>query len=184
MTLTCSECSATITAKAKTGRCRPCAARAILSDPAFAARFRSASAEARRTPEARAKARAISLQREQERKGDPAWRAYKIASGKRLRAEYDANPEWQAANAATRADVGRRQSFRALGWLPDRLREQYVSLRQLVGAAEAKRMTMEELTPFERQLARIAEGARIVAAPDLRTGGPEYTLGGISTGMI
>lgn len=36
---------------------------------------------------------------------------------------------------------------------------------------------------FESQMARIAAGARIMAAPDFRTSGPAYTLGGVSSGM-
>lgn len=36
---------------------------------------------------------------------------------------------------------------------------------------------------FESQMARIAAGARIMAAPDFRTAGPSYTLGGVSSGM-
>ena len=51
-------------------------------------------------------------------------------------------------------------------------------------SAEAKRIIMQDLTPFEQQMARIATGAQQVAALDLRTGGPDYPLGGISTGMI
>lgn len=37
---------------------------------------------------------------------------------------------------------------------------------------------------FESQMARIAAGARLIAAPDLRTTGPAYTLGGVASGML
>ncbi|TCP91870.1 hypothetical protein C8J42_103562 [Sphingomonas sp. PP-CE-1A-559] len=36
---------------------------------------------------------------------------------------------------------------------------------------------------FESQMARIAAGARLVPAPDFRTAGPSYTLGGVSSGI-
>lgn len=37
---------------------------------------------------------------------------------------------------------------------------------------------------FESQMARIAAGARLIAAPDFRTCGPSYTLGGVASGML
>jgi hypothetical protein len=37
---------------------------------------------------------------------------------------------------------------------------------------------------FESQMARIAAGARLIAAPDFRTCGPDYTLGGVASGML
>ena len=37
---------------------------------------------------------------------------------------------------------------------------------------------------FESQMARIAAGARLIAAPDFRTTGPAYTLGGVASGML
>ena len=184
MTRTCSDCTSPITKASKTGRCRPCAGRHNHRDAAFVARLHAASVVAKRKPEARAKAKASGLRREAERKDDPAWRAYKVAAGKRLRAMYDSCPEAQAANLAKRAAVGEKNRARALGWLPDRLRRQYEYLRTTFGAAEAKRITMQDLTPFERQMARIAGGAQLVDAPDFRTGGPEFTLGGIATGML
>ncbi|KHA63420.1 hypothetical protein [Sphingomonas sp. Ant20] len=184
MTRTCLDCTTPVTRQSKTGRCRSCAARHNHRDPAFVARLHAASATGKRTPEARAKARESTLRREAERKDDPAWRAYKVAAGKRLRALYDSSSDARAANLAKRAIVGEKNSRRTLGWLPDRLRREYESARTMFGAAEAKRIMMTELTPFERQMARIAGGAQLVAAPDTRTGGPAYTLGGISSGML
>lgn len=37
---------------------------------------------------------------------------------------------------------------------------------------------------FESQMARIAAGARLIAAPDLRAVGPSHTLGGVASGML
>ncbi len=184
MTRTCSDCPSPVTKASKTGRCRPCAAKANHRDPAFRARLEAGARANAARPEHRAKMKAAARRKHAERAGDPAWEAYKRASGKRLRAQFDASPAAQAANLAKRALVGEKNRMRRLGWLPDRLRRQYESLRTNRGAAEAKRIVMAELTPFERQMARIFAGAQLVAAPDFRTGGPEYTLGGISSGML
>ncbi len=72
----------------------------------------------------------------------------------------------------------------ALNWCPPARRAEYASARAALGAAEARRIIEADMTPFERQMARIAAGAQLVAAPDTRTGGPAYTLGGISSGML
>ena len=37
---------------------------------------------------------------------------------------------------------------------------------------------------FESQMARIAADARLMPAPDFRTTGPSYTLGGVASGML
>jgi len=71
-----------------------------------------------------------------------------------------------------------------LAWCPPSRRAEYANLQKAFGAAEAKRIIEADLSPFEHQMARIAAGAQLVAAPDFRTGGPEFTLGGIATGML
>ncbi len=71
-----------------------------------------------------------------------------------------------------------------LAWCPPARRAEYDQVRNMYGAAEARRIIEADLTPFERQMARIAAGAQLVDAPDTRRSGPSYTLGGISTGMI
>jgi len=48
----------------------------------------------------------------------------------------------------------------------------------------APRQPPKEPETFESQLARISAGARLIAAPDFRTGGPAYTLGGIGSALL
>ena len=69
-------------------------------------------------PECREKMRCSRKRVEAERRDDPAWRAYKQEGGRRLRAFYDASPEAQAAQLATRASVGRKLRAKALAWCP------------------------------------------------------------------
>jgi hypothetical protein len=71
-----------------------------------------------------------------------------------------------------------------LDWCPPSRREDYRSLRVQVGAARARAMIEAEMTPFERQLARVAAGAPLVARFKPTTHGPDMTLGGVATGMI
>lgn len=46
-----------------------------------------------------------------------------------------------------------------------------------------KRHPIKPPESFKSQMARLAAGARLVPAPDLRTAAPSYTLGGVSSGM-
>jgi hypothetical protein len=184
VTRACFICAAPITRQSKSGRCRPCATRANHADPVKEARRKEAHRLACAQPEYRAKQKAARRKVEAERAGDPAWRAYKQASGRRLRACYDADEAAQAANLAKRTLVGGKLSERALAWCPVDRRADYLVLRDKTGAAEARRMIEAAMTPFERQLAKVASGAGLVAKPDLRTGGPGYTLGGVASGMI
>jgi len=71
-----------------------------------------------------------------------------------------------------------------LAWCPESRRAEYTKLQKALGAAEARRILEADLSPFERQMARINAGAQVVAVPDTRTGGPAYTLGGIASGML
>lgn len=50
--------------------------------------------------------------------------------------------------------------------------------------APDKRYPTKPPESFKSQMARIAAGARLVAAPDFRTTGPSYTLGGVASGML
>lgn len=114
-----------------------------------------ALAAALRTPEARA-AKSISRQRiEAERADDPAWIAYKIASGKRVRAAYDASPEAQAKNLATRATVGEKIRAKWLGWCPPERWEEYYRMRKKVGAELARRAIEEEIEGTEAHARRV-----------------------------
>ncbi|WP_419808367.1 hypothetical protein [Sphingomonas sp.] len=192
---TCLDCSTTITRHGKSGCCRPCAARRTHADPAFRARLEAASRAAKRSPASRARASEAALRTEAERRGDPAWHAYKVASGRRLRAEYDASPEAQLRNSAMRAAAGRKISDTRHAWCPIEYRPAYRAIRDKdVPAAEARRMVEEliladrareaarfaALPLLERQLARVAAGAKVVPTFKPQFAGPSYTLGGVA----
>jgi hypothetical protein len=203
MTRTCSDCPGTVGKYSKSGRCKACAMRVMHADPAYAARRDAATRKMNRTPEIRAK-RSAALKA---RYADPAARkAMSEACLKRL-AE---NPEL----AARRKELGaasfrafhaagtydwvahhRARVDKRLAWCPADRRDEYKKLRDEYGAAEARRMVEQDIAAskrrakaepdtFERQLARIAAGAAVMAAPDFRTAGPACTLGGVASGMI
>jgi hypothetical protein len=71
-----------------------------------------------------------------------------------------------------------------LAWCPPSRRAEYDKLRAMFNAAEARRMIEADMTPFERKLARIASGARVVEKPVLRRADHDFTLGGVATGML
>lgn len=71
-----------------------------------------------------------------------------------------------------------------LAWCPPARRDEYAKLRAAFSASEARRMIEADMTPFERQLARVAAGARVVTKIDTRRADHDFTLGGIATGML
>lgn len=101
-----------------------------------------------------------------------------------------------------RRRAGQTLSKTRLGWLPQEWRPRYLSLRSYHGAAEAKRLVLAEiaaaeasaiaerdrhlakLTPFERTLARVRAGAPVVMKPRMPTRTHDFTLGGVSAGML
>jgi hypothetical protein len=151
----CASCTNPITRHSKTGRCRGCVLRDAKADPVREARRISALGAALRTPEARA-AKSVARKRiEAERADDPAWIAYKIESGKRVRAAYDASPEAQAKNLATRATVGDKIRAKWLGWCPPERWAEYQALRRKVGAEEARRAIEAEIVGTTEHARRV-----------------------------
>ena len=45
-------------------------------------------------------------------------------------------------------------------------------------------MIVAAMTPFERQLMRVREGAKLVTVQSIRSADPAFTLGGVSAGML
>lgn len=200
---TCSECPNTIGKASKSGRCKSCAMKVLHSDPEFAARRNAATAKANRSPEARAKRSA----RAAEFYSNPSNRK---AHAEACRAALFGNPERLERRRKMGADVFRafhaRKDFdwstwhrerRALefAWLPKELTEEYRSLRNKVGAEQAKAMILDDLaraerkrlaalSPFERDMERLRNGAGLVAAPDFRTSNPDFTIGGIASASL
>lgn len=71
-----------------------------------------------------------------------------------------------------------------LAWCPPARRAEYKRARSYYGAAEARRMIEADMSPFERQMAKVAAGARVVAKPMIRTADHSFTLGGVASGML
>jgi hypothetical protein len=182
--LTCSRCPTPISGKGRTDMCSPCATRENRKNPEKEARRLARLRVVHATPEHRERKRVARNRLEAERKDDPAWKACKRASGKRLRAAYDADPAAQAANQAKRGLVGRKLSNRWLAWCPPERREEYQKFRAKVGAPEARRIIEETMTTFERQLARVRAGARVVDKIQLARTSPAFTLGGVASALL
>lgn len=126
-----------------------------------------------------------------ERRAAQSHIAIENGNGARLKAALQL-PEAQARrNAANRAR-GERQ----LAWCPKDRLDEYRCLMRTPGirAAEAKRIVLDDIaakerarlaamTPFERQLERLRQGARLEERVYLTTPEHEFTLGGVSAGM-
>ena len=77
-----------------------------------------------------------------------------------------------------------RASARKMAWLPDEYLAEYRRLRSRVGAAQAKAAILAQMSPFERQLARVAAGARLIDSFMPVKAAYAFTLGGVSGGML
>lgn len=71
-----------------------------------------------------------------------------------------------------------------LAWCPPLRKDEYRRLQKSLGSAEARRIIEADLSPFERQLARVAAGARVVDKPVLRRADHDFSLVGNATGML
>lgn len=91
----------------------------------------------------------------------------------------------------------RARAARSRAWCPADKWDDYVSLRRQrgVGAERAKAMILDELaraerkrlsamSPFERDMERLRNGAGLIAAPDFRTGSPDFTIGGVASASL
>jgi hypothetical protein len=85
---------------------------------------------------------------------------------------------------ARRKLANARLAARKMAWLPPENRKEYFRLLKRVGRDLAKATILARMTPFERQLVRVREGVAVV--PNYRVGraAPDYTLGGVSAGML
>ncbi len=67
-----------------------------------------------------------------------------------------------------------------LAWCPPARLDEYRRAAKSMGAAEARRIIEADMTPFERQMARVAAGAKLIEVRPLRRAEHAYTLGGVS----
>ena len=68
-----------------------------------------------------------------------------------------------------------------MDWCPPERRREYEKLRSILGAPAARAALEAEFTRFERQLARVAAGAKLITVTPLRRPDPDRTLGGVAS---
>lgn len=189
MTRTCSGCTdpKPLGKRNKSGLCRPCLARRNFGG----AEVKAKKAEGQR--------RYFSDPANRE-----AYRARSQANLKRWRATPEgARSVRQCAvdhlGLARRPEARDRRihGIRAAAWegIPEDRWDECAKLSKTFGSAEARRMVLEDvakvererlaaMTPHERQLERVRNGARVVAKPVLRPADHAFTLGGVATGLL
>ena len=137
---------------------------------------------------------------------DPAARA-KVAEGKRrsLAERPELLEQLRAVGAGTFHKMHARMRIHGYRgnakYVPAHRLEDYDKLRKKLGAGKALTLIIEDESikarraaprrpagkaplTFEEQLARVAAGAKLVPAFKPRKSDPEFTLGGVATGMI
>lgn len=181
-------CGNALRSRNRTGLCRSCRMKNLRADPAYEARRAEAFRRALATnPEL--KARHV----ERSRASLAIWRNTPEGLEK-IRA--NARKATIASNEpAARAKRAQACSRTRTGWCPDDRRDDYLKMRRDVGAAEAKRMILEDIaaverkrlaamTPHERAMDRVARGATLITKPVLRKADHAFTLAGNSMGSI
>lgn len=192
MIRTCVDCGSPVSSQSK-GRCKPCSARHLNTCPEIIANRAAARAAYHARPEVK-QANAARLAKHAANLSD-AERERRRERGRHIAATVLHTPEnkAKAADPAVRAKAGRKRTDTVLAWCPPEYRDRYRHLKdsQLLRAAEARRIIEDEIatderrrlaamTPHERQLERIRNGARIVEVQPLRRADPAITLGGVA----
>ena len=204
MSQTCMDCSKTLGPKNQSGRCRSCMSKAINRDPAVAEARRAALRAHFAKPGVREAA--AERMREYNTNMPEEHRERRREHGRRTYKRYLAGPEnhgvVQSADARRNRGAAVREA--AMGWCPLHLRAEYrrltISKRlkaaearalieaQMVAEAEreqtAERARIAAMTPFERQMERVRNGARVVDKVKTHRADHDFTLGGVATGML
>lgn len=187
------DCAGLIGLKNRTGYCRSCRAKHLLASPEFRARQRAGVAAYHAQPAVRAASAARMAEwnrnlpeHELERRRD---------HGRRQFEKYLGTPEGKARSNSpeARKKKGGAISDTRYADIPKHLRDEVRRLnrQQHIPAAEARRLVLEQaaaderrrlaaMTPHDRRLERIRNGARIVEVHPMRRADPAYTLGGVA----
>lgn len=199
MTRLCSDCGTEIGTRGKTGRCRRCALAAHNRNPEWQAARVSGLARAMQDEGVRARHRDGCKRGAAKRLADPAQaealrelgRTYGPRNVARM---HGSDVRQRAGKAVQRFHLawcpeehwGLNAKLKANGFrLPDRKRiiaDEVARLAREANAAEAARLAA--MTPFERQLERVRNGARVVDKLVLRRADSAFTLGGVASGML
>jgi hypothetical protein len=162
----CSDCGTGISHQSKFGRCRTCAIRHKFRDPAYRAKMAEANRRRFDNPVYRAaSARRIHAANR------AAWR-HPEKSKRMLAALAESSkglwqPDVRARWLAGRPEAGRKRHETVMAWCPPAYRDEYRFLcrSKKVKAAEAKRIILAKLSPFERQMHALQNGALVVQVP-------------------
>lgn len=168
-------CGTGLGSKNTTGMCRACRGRAQFADPSFKTKQKIAVAEFNKRPEVRA-ARSARLV-ERNRNLSEAEKQRQRENGRMIAQKYLMTPEGKAISNSPEARRKKGATITATRYadIPAHLRDEVRRLnrQQHIPAAEARRMVLDQaehaerrriaaLTPFERDMERIAKGAAIV----------------------
>lgn len=186
MIRTCGKCPTELGKRNTSGLCRPCRAKVTLCNP-----------------RAQAKAKASMARKF----ADPVFRESHGARSRARLAEWRSTPEGKArlleqsainlAKARDADNEARKRAIRAAAYpgIPEDRWDDCVALSRIVSAKEAKRLIREDIaskerarlaamTPFERQLERVRNGAQLVEKFVPRRADPTFTLGGVAPEAI
>jgi len=179
-------CGTELGAKNKSGLCRPCRCKATMCNPEVQARSTAGLKRYLTDPVHRAERTAMSA------KNLARWRASPEGRAK--------TREFAMANLAKAYEFDaterrRRQRQAAYPGIPESRWDECVALKKHMTAAEAKQMIRDDealrerkrkaaMSPFERDMERLRNGAGLVAAPDFRTSNPDFTIGGIASASL
>lgn len=169
--LICLDCAGPVSRQSRTSRCRACALAVLNASPAFAASRTAGIRRRYEDPVFRArKARAIHARHMAARRNPET--AERLNRNIWIARQRLTDPDVRAKFLAGRAAAGRKRSATVLKWCPPDRIEEYRSLTRSkrMKAAEARRMIEETMTPFERQLTRVRNGAGITDYARLRNG--------------
>lgn len=202
---TCTGCGATLGPRNTSGNCRTCFNKALAAAPGIKDRQR---AGIRRKIDTDPAYRAAKATRNLSPESAARRREHGRQMADTLRACND------GMTAEKRAANGKKRSATMLAWCPPEWRDHYRGLikrgrrkpvaqamtfaaiaeaerRAEIDRAEAARLAEKEraaalaaMTPFERQLARVAAGVALIPKPRLRRADPDFTLGGVSAGLL
>lgn len=177
----CTNCSSPISRQSKTGRCKPCALAAINADPEQQAK-RIAGIKARfKDPSHRAKMAAVVHAAHMKARRDPDKAARMNNNIHRARLRLN-DPDVRATFLAGRPAAIKKRLKTLMAWCPEEYQAEYKRLvrSKRMLAADAKRFILSQLTPFERQMQALRNGARLVEMPVRRSRAHDYTLGGVT----
>lgn len=189
----CGDCGVKVCARQnKSGYCRKCLLARRMADPTVNSRRLEAQRKALASPEVKAKIRNIV----KKRSADPAYREKMREAGKR-NYHLTIGSEKAIAARSTPEVIARRaktHSERDLAWCPAEYRDQYRHLNTRCGikADDARRMIFDQiaadrrakqskddgLSPFERQMQALANGATLAPKVQVATRSYDYTLAG------